>query len=176
VSWITTKLLAYVAGGLLAALIAVALGQELRVQSAKAEAADARRDHADALVDIAQLRTDLADQLAQFERDARRKVLEQSKALAAVAEHYEKEKDDALSRADALVADLRAGTRRLRDEWAACETSARVSGTVAAAAQPDAATDVRAAGIGRVLRIVAACETHVRGLQGVVRTYAGATQ
>jgi hypothetical protein len=158
--WLTTKLLGYVSGGLLLALLAVSgLLWAERIQHATTKATGE--------LALAKIRADVeADRLAS-EREARTREAGIRAEYDRAAQVFEKERDDA----KALVDDLLGGNRRLRREWAACETTARVSGATTAAGIPDGDAEVRREGIRRVLGIVAECQAHVRGLQSVVRAW-----
>lgn len=108
--------------------------------------------------------------LAQVTASEQARAAEQSMAarFAAQAETYEREKTDAQAAADRVADDLRAGNLRLRSEWAGCET-AGLSRVAAAAGQPDAATDLRAASASRIVRAADAADAQVRGLQELLK-------
>jgi hypothetical protein len=93
------------------------------------------------------------------ESEANRQVEhERADSVNRIADAYERGKNDAIALEARTVADLRAGTLRLREQWRGCEAR---SGAAAAAADPgvaDAANRLREAGAGRVVRIVAACQ------------------
>lgn len=84
-----------------------------------------------------------------------------------IAAAFEQEVKDAQVKADAVVADLSAGNIRLRKEWQGCEAM-RADDAAAAAAELDAANELRAAGVRNLVRIGAECDARIRGLQGTV--------
>lgn len=104
------------------------------------------------------------------EQAAREQERRHAEALNAAAEKYEQDKRHAQEQADRVVADMRAGTLRLRREWAGCET-ARVSAATAAAAEPDATAADRSESAGRIVRAAAECDAQVTGLQEVIRAW-----
>lgn len=107
---------------------------------------------------------------AQADAQAKARAIEQAqaKAVAEIAESYEKGKADAQATADRVAADLRAGTLRLRREWAQCETG-RLSEAAASAREFDAAEQSRAESAGRIVRAAAECDAQVSALQAIVR-------
>ena len=109
---------------------------------------------------------------AQADAQAKARAIEQAqaKAVADIAESYEKGKADAQATADRVAADLRAGTLRLRREWAGCETS-RLSAASASARELDAAEQSRADSAARIVRAADTCDAQVTGLQALVREY-----
>lgn len=90
--------------------------------------------------------------------------------IAAIAEQYEQEKDDARINEARVVADLRADNLRLRQYWTGCEFS-RVPTATGPASEPDAAADDRAESAARIVRAAAECDAQVRGLQAVIRSW-----
>jgi len=92
---------------------------------------------------------------------------ERSSAVAAnaLASKYEKEKNDAQTASDRLVADLRAGNQRLHQRWQASIATAELSAAAAAASQPDGRADDRIESAGRAVGAAAQCDAQVRGLQ-----------
>lgn len=99
---------------------------------------------------------------------ARTQEYEAAVASAKVAADYEKAKQDAQAKSDSLIADLRAGTVKLRDRWNACKAS--VSAIGAAASEPDAAAADRAASAERIVRAAADADALIRALQDYIRT------
>ena len=93
-------------------------------------------------------------------------------AVNEIAIAFEKEVQDAQTKADSVVADLTAGNIRLRKEWQGCETL-RAGDAATAAAELDAANELRAAGVRNLIRIGAECDARIRGLQGTVRADRG---
>ncbi len=86
-------------------------------------------------------------------------------AANALASKYEKEKNDAQTASDRLVADLRAGNQRLHQRWQASIATAELSAAAAAASQPDGRADDRIESAGRAVGAAAQCDAQVRGLQ-----------
>lgn len=98
----------------------------------------------------------------------RAKEAKQAEALAEIGFRYEREKMDALNQKDAVIADLRDGTLKLRKQWRGCPAS--VPGPAEGPGSPDDAADLRETGAGDLVRVAAACDAQVKGLQDVVRT------
>lgn len=86
-------------------------------------------------------------------------------AANALASKYEKEKNDAQTASDRLVADLRDGNQRLHQRWQASIATAELSAAAAAASQPDGRADDRIESAGRAVGAAAQCDAQVRGLQ-----------
>lgn len=107
---------------------------------------------------------------AQADAQAKARAIEQAqaKAVADIAESYEKGKADAQATADRVAADLRAGSLRLRREWAGCETS-RLSAAAASARELDAAEQSRADSAARIVRAADTCDAQVSALQAILR-------
>lgn len=106
------------------------------------------------------------------ERQARATEQQHRDALAAVATQYEQDKANAQTQHDNVVAGLRAGSLRLRDQWNACRAS-RVPEAAAGAGQLDGAPDDRSESVGRILLAAAQCDAQVAGLQSAVRALTG---
>lgn len=142
----------------LIAVIAALWMQTSRLQRLQLRAAEAQAEMAAAAASAAQAA----------------RAIEQAQALAdaAIAESYERGKSDAQAAADRVVADLNAGTLRLRREWAGCETQ-RLSDAAAATRELDAAEQGRAASAGRIVRAAAECDAQVSALQALVRADRG---
>lgn len=109
-------------------------------------------------------------ELARQRADAitARMLAEHAKALALdkAAQSYEQGKTDAQAEAARDIADLTAGARRLRDEWATCRaTSTAVSSAAAGAGEPDGAAGLLEDGIRRVLSAVGQCHAQRDALQ-----------
>ena len=146
----------------LALLAALALAYWLGGQGARADMAEQRATYE---------RTIAASAKAETEAVNKVRKLEQAKAqeLAAIAEQYEQDKTDAEATHDRLVADLRAGNERLHVRWQAAQATARLSGAVASAAEPDAAERDRQESAGRIIAAADQCDAQVAGLQAVIR-------
>lgn len=96
----------------------------------------------------------------------------QADTLAKIGETHEQARAAAPAVADAVVADLRAGNVRLRQEWAGCETRL-LSQAVAATVERDALSASREAAAGRIVRIGRDADDQLAACQAVVRAYAG---
>lgn len=151
--------------------IALVLCACVLIQAIRLDWAQDARDMAIAKHD-AHLLQDVAA-MAQAENAARQAEADQRAALDAAAARHEKDKADALAHAESVADSLRDGSRRVRNEWAACETARRVSEATAGAGEPDAADGLRAAGIGRVLGIVGTCQAQRDGLIDAIRALTG---
>jgi len=117
--------------------------------------------HAQQLQYLAELST----RASEAAREAEQK---QAQGFAAIAAHYEQDKAHAQSQADRVIADLRAGTLRLRRTWQ-CAPAAGVPETAAGAGQPDGDATLRAESAAAIVRIGAECDAQVRGLQAALR-------
>lgn len=91
----------------------------------------------------------------------------QAEAIHQAAESYEKGKADAEKASHDVVADLRSGALRLRDQWATCRATAEVL-VASGGRQPNAAADDREASAGRIVRAAAQCDAQVVGLQAAL--------
>lgn len=142
------------------ALIALAVWavQQMRVLDARADAANARQA-------LAQERAARAELWAEFEAAARAQEADHRRQMDAIAEETQRKLDDAQATADRVVADLRAGERRLRAHWEGCQATASLSAAAAIAASADDAAELRAASAARIVRLGAECDAQVRGLQ-----------
>lgn len=106
-------------------------------------------------------------------QEARAKEQAIAKKLADAAKQYEQDKIDAQSAADRLVAELRAGNKRLHDRWQASLATARLSGDAASIAIADAAERERQDSASRIIAAADRCDAQVAGLQEAVRAYQG---
>lgn len=88
----------------------------------------------------------------------------QAEELAAADATHQKDMSDAKVRADRVADGLRAGTLRLRDEWATARATAAVQ-AAAGAGQPDAAAELRAAGARDLVLAGAQCDSTITSLQ-----------
>jgi hypothetical protein len=109
-----------------------------------------------------------AEAVIQAQERARQQEQASQAMVSRIAADYETEKRNAQVQADRVAADLSSGALKLRQQWQACRSTADLSGVVASAAQPDSQDQLRAAGVGRVLGIVAACQAQRDGLIRVV--------
>jgi hypothetical protein len=99
---------------------------------------------------------------------ARAKEHEQASQFQAIAQQYEQDKTDAQAKADRTIADLRAGTVRLRSQWQGCQARG-VSAAPASASQPDADAQLRSKGASDLVRIAAEADAQIRGLQAALK-------
>jgi len=97
------------------------------------------------------------------------RATEQSKALqlADIGAKHEEDRAAAPAVADAVVADLRSGALRLRNDLAACHTDL-LSQTAAGTLERDAATQRREEFAGRVVRIGRDADDQLRACQAVI--------
>lgn len=91
----------------------------------------------------------------------------QAEAIRQAAESYERGKSDAETSSAAVVADLRSGALRLRDQWATCRATSEVLAS-SAGQRADGEDGLRAEGFGRVLRIVGQCQAQRDALQSAL--------
>lgn len=117
---------------------------------------------------IAALNAADAAERAQFAADAKAKELASAKALAEIEAQHEKELQDAKSKSDRVIADLRAGTLRLRKQWQCPATAAGVSTPAARGSVAAGATDDRDQSAGRIVRAAAEADAEIRALQAIV--------
>ncbi len=145
-------------GLVIALLLAALVLQTKRLQ-------DARIAVASMAAEIQSLRADNAEARVAAESAAR--TVEHNLWAAAIAAEakYQEGIQHAKSAADRVVADLRAGTVRLRSEWAGCETS-RLSQGAAAAIELGQAERRRHESAGRIVRAVDECAAQVSALIG----------
>jgi hypothetical protein len=146
--------------GLLALLLALAIGYGIWQRGSKAEAL---RDRDSAVV---------ARQDAEWNLSAARNTLTQERAYSAqlqkIAAEYEEGKDEIERQAAADIAALRAGNLRLHERWQASVATGELSSTAASAGQPDDRSDDRYQSAVRAVQYAAQCRAQVKGLQAVV--------
>lgn len=128
-------------------------GQESGRSALLAEQADARAKAAEEALTQAKANQAKAEQMAQDFVD--------------LAKGFLQEKTNAKTQADAVVADLRAGNLKLRQQWQTCLSSPGKASTSAGGAND--ATDLRQADLGRVYGIAQQCDAHVTALQELLR-------
>ena len=123
----------------------------------------------DRSADLAESRKEAAESRAETAAHvaARTAEHEQAAKLAEIGETHEQDRAAAEAVPAAVVADLRAGNYRLRDELASCETS-RLSSAAAAAGQRDAGAVSREEIAGAAIRITRDADNHVRACQAVI--------
>lgn len=89
----------------------------------------------------------------------------QAEAINKAAQAYQQGKTDAVHAADQAIADLVAGNRRLRDQWATCQRTTDAVSSAAGGQRPDGAEGLREDGIRRVLSAVGQCQAQRDALQ-----------
>ena len=141
-------------------LLAVVVWQRGSVSIAHraADQAASSRDAMEAERDTARAEANAAAETLNAERDS-------AAAANALASKYEKEKNDAQTASDRLVADLRAGSQRLHQRWQASVATAELSAAAAAAGAADGRADDRIESTGRAVGAAAQCDAQVRALQ-----------
>ena len=149
---------AHILAGLLLFLAGCVLGREWRDRSA--DLAESRQATKQAQAETKAVET------------ARSAEHQQADTLAKIGETHEQARAAAPAVADAVVADLRAGNVRLRQEWAGCETRL-LSQAVAATVERDALAASREAAAGRIVRIGRDADDQLAACQAVVRAYVG---
>lgn len=137
------------------ALIALSFWAGWEWRDRSADLAESRRETKQAGAAVAQV---------QGARDDEHK---QAATMATIGAKHEEDRAAAPAVADAVVADLRAGTLRLRDGWASCETQ-RLSDAVAGASERDAAAQRREEFAGAVVRVGRDADDQLRACQAVI--------
>lgn len=118
---------------------------------------------------VAAIQVANAEQLARAQQAARAKEQLAADTMAAIDAKHQKEMNDAQAAADRTIADLRAGTLRLRAEWRGCAAMPSAAQAAAGSGQPDAAADDRAASAARIVRAADDADSTIRALQAVVK-------
>lgn len=132
------------------------------VNSEKAETVKAKAALREAATALRVARDAIRDSEA-----ARAKEADAAKRANAVAEQYEKDKQDAEKSGKRVADDLRAGNLWLRKQWRGCED--RVPEAGAGSGEPDAAADDRAESAGRIVRAAEEADAQIRALQDFIR-------
>lgn len=165
VAKLTVKPLLIAVGVLLLAV--AALSAALAVQHYRHAAAMS------ALEQAAQARaTAAAEAQVQAVQSARAEEQSQATAMAAIGATHEQDREAAQAVPAAVVADLRAGRLRLRDDLAQCHTQ-RLSDAVAAAGERDAPAELRAEVAGNLVLVGRDADDQLRACQSVVRQLTG---
>ena len=142
----------------LAAALGLAAGvQTVRLSSERAAHAGTKLGHAQTLQEIAEL-------TAVAAAAARAREAQHTKDLTAARLTQLEDLTSAQTRIDALAADLAAERRKLRDYWTQNRPAAAVPGADPADSRGESDAELRAAGLGRVLGTVAACQAQVKFL------------
>jgi len=124
---------------------------------------------ADMALQVAKDQAALAAAQVEASESARMDEQNMARAANAAAAAYEQGKADAEQAAADVVAGLRAGNLRLRDQWQGCKARG-VPGVAGTASEPDAAGDGRAESAGRIVRAADECAAQVSGLQDFIRS------
>jgi len=132
--------------------------------------ADLKLQHSETLRGIAQQTARVAELSRQASEKFREREQRQAQRFVEIATtSYQKGKNDAQAAANAVVADLHAGNRQLRQQWAGCLSATRGSAEAAAGVgRADAEAELRRADVGRVLAIAGACDAHVEALHATL--------
>lgn len=151
--------------GLLAALIAALLFagiQSYRLNSERTAHAVTKAGHAEVL-------RKLAEATAKAANAARRREAEVNAILAESENIRQEDVANAIENEKRIVADLRAGNLRLREQWAGCQSRATVPGDAGPIGGVDAGAELRREAAGRVVRVGDDADAHVTGLQAYAR-------
>lgn len=143
-------------------LIALPVGMALGFAAGWAWKGD-RAEGAEARQEVAVVKQDLTTEQA-----SRATEHKQADILATIGAKHEEDRAAAPAVADAVVAGLRDGTLRLRNDLAACHTD-RLSQAAASAGQRDAAPDLGVTLAGPAVRIGRDADDQLRACQAVVR-------
>ncbi len=135
--------------------------------------ASGRVAHTETLADIAKQTARAANLATKAVEAARAKERQHAEALASIASKYEQDKLNVQANAARIVADLRAGNRRLHQRWQAAQATADLSRAVASAGQSDAEARDREESAGRAIAAADQCDAQVEGLQAVIRADRG---
>lgn len=146
------RALAWLLGIGLAASLAAAGVQTVRLARAQAKLAKVQRDEAQAL--------------AHAQAQARAAEQRMGEAVASAAAEYQRGRDDAALAGRRVTVELRTGALQLRDEWTCAGYVPQVAPSTAG---PDGAAERRADGAGRAIAAADQCDAQVRGLQAIVR-------
>ena len=105
-------------------------------------------------------------------QDARTIEQSQGQAMATIGAKHEEDREVAATVPAVVVADLRAGNVRLRQEWAGCETRL-LSQAVASTVERDALAASREEAAGRIVRIGRDADDQLAACQAVIRADRG---
>ena len=103
---------------------------------------------------------------------ARAEEQQSAATMATIGDQNEEDRQAAEAVPDAVVADLRAGNLRLRNDLATC-TTARLSQAVAGTVERDAGAQLREEVAGAAVRIAVDADDQLRACQAVVRADRG---
>lgn len=124
-----------------------------------------RGDRAEAAVAVQEVA--VVKQNLTAEQGARAEEHQRADSMATIGATHEEDRAAASAVADAVVADLRSGALRLRNDLAACHTD-RLSQAAARAGQRDAAPDLGVTLAGPAVRIGRDADDQLRACQAVV--------
>lgn len=132
---------------------------------------------------IDKLNTQIAQERETASEAARLAERKHSAEMATAYGNYQENLKNAKADSDRLVADLRAGSVRLRDHWNTCVAASVLPGIAGSAGPPDADTELRAAHQGQVFEDVAGqvrdsaeADATIRALQAIVKADRAATE
>ena len=130
------------------------------------------REWRDRSADLAESRQEVKQLAGQVEAVQGARAVEQSQgqALATIGAKHEEDREAAEAVPAAVVADLRAGNVRLRQEWAGCETRL-LSQAVASTVERDALAASREEAAGRIVRIGRDADDQLAACQAVIEQY-----
>lgn len=130
------------------------------------------REWRDRSAELKESRQEVKQLVGQVEAVQGARTIEQSQgqALADIGAKHEEDREAAEAVPAAVVADLRDGNVRLRQEWAGCETRL-LSQAVASTVERDALAQRREQLAGEIVRIGRDADDHVRACQAVIRQY-----
>lgn len=106
--------------------------------------------------------------LVQQQVDARAQESKKAQDMATIGANHEKDREAAQAVPDAVVAELRAGNLRLRDDLATCHT-ASLSQAAASASQRDASAQLNPEVVGAAFGIAQDADDQLRACQAVVK-------
>ncbi|MCC4618469.1 hypothetical protein LL972_21200 [Xanthomonas campestris pv. asclepiadis] len=106
-------------------------------------------------------------QALHVEQAARAEEHNQAKAMAAIGDAHEQDREKAQAVPDAVVADLRSGVLQLRNDLATCSTDL-LSRSVTGAIERDAHAQLRSEVAGAVVQVGRDADDHVGACQAVV--------
>ena len=132
------------------------------------------REWRDRSADLAESRQEAKALTSQVEAVQGARTIEQSQgqALATIGAKHEEDREAAEAVPAAVVADLRAGNVRLRQEWAGCETRL-LSQAVASTVERDALAAGREEAAGRIVRIGRDADDQLAACQAVIKADRG---
>lgn len=149
-------------GTIVFGVLAVALLVACLVLKDRATRANVRADAASRRAEASEAIAKALSEVIETERAAAKRANE-------IAAQYEQDKINAEAAADRTIADLRAGTLRLRERWHGCEARS-MSAPAGSSGEPDASADDRAESAGRIVRAADEADAQIRALQDFIRS------